>query len=321
MKYYKLLILLIFSCLTLGVAQAQNYPGKTVRLIVPFAAGGSTDIIARVLAQKLTAAWGQQVIVDNRSGGSTVIGTDIVAKAPPDGHTLLVTPAPFAIVPSLIKKLPYDPVKDFEPITLINTTPLVVVVHPGVPAKNIKELIALAKAKPGLMNFGSSGSGGSNHLAGELFNAMANVKIVHIPYKGNAPALADLVGGHVDIVFNGLTSALSFIKSGKLRALGMTSLKRSSVLPEVPTLDEQGLKGFQAVAWNGLAGPARMPKETVARIATEVARIMKSPELAEHLKREGSDPVGSTTAEFATFLHDEIAKWKKVIARAGITSL
>lgn len=321
MKYDKLLFLLIFSCLTAGAAQAQNYPGKTVRLVVPFAAGGSTDIIGRMLAQKLSAAWGQQVIVDNRPGGSTVIGTDIVAKAPPDGHTLLVTPAPFAIVPSLIKKLPYDPARDFEPITLINTTPLVVVVHPGVPAKNIRELIALAKAKPGLMNFGSSGSGGSNHLAGELFNAMADVKIVHIPYKGNAPALADLVGGHVDIVFNGLTSALSFIKSGKLRALGMTSLKRSAVLPEVPTLDEAGLKGFQAVAWNGLAGPARMPKETVARIAGEVARIMKSPELAEHLKREGSDPVGSTTAEFAAFLPAEIAKWKKVIARAGITSL
>ena len=319
MKNYKLLILLIF--LVSGVAQAQSYPSKTVRLIVPFAAGGSTDIIGRVLAQKLTEAWGQQVIVDNRTGGSTVIGTDIVAKSAPDGHTLLVTPAPFTIVPSLLKKLPYDPAKDFEPITLINTTPLVVVVNPGVPAKSIKELIALAKAKPGLMNFGSSGSGGSNHLAGELFNAMADVKIVHVPYKGNAPALSDLLGGHVDVVFNGLTSALPFIKSGKLRALGMTSLKRSAALPEMPTLDEQGLKGFQAVAWNGLTGPARTPKEAVAKAAAEVARIMKSPELAEHLKREGSDPVGSTTAEYAAFLTDEIAKWKKVIARAGITSL
>jgi tripartite-type tricarboxylate transporter receptor subunit TctC len=274
-----------------------------------------------VLAQKLTEAWGQQVIVDNRPGGSTVIGTDIVAKSAPDGHTLLVTPAPFTIVPSLLKKLPYDPAKDFEPITLINTTPLVVVVNPGVPAKNIRELTALAKSKPGLMNFGSSGSGGSNHLAGELFNAMANVKIIHVPYKGNAPALADLLGGHVDIVFNGLTSALPFIKSGKLRALGMTSLKRSTALPEMPTLDEQGLKGFQAVAWNGLTGPARMPKEAVTKATAEVARIMKSPELAEHLKREGSDPVGSSTAEYTVFLRDEIIKWKKVIERAGITSL
>ncbi len=321
MKNYKPLFLFIFLCSALSTAHAQNYPSKTVRLIVPFAAGGSTDIIGRVLAQKLTEAWGQQVIVDNRPGGSTVIGTDIVAKAAPDGHTLLVTPAPFTIVPSLLKKLPYDPAKDFEPITLINTTPLVVVVNPGVPAKNIKELIALAKAKPGLMNFGSSGSGGSNHLAGELFNAMADVKIVHVPYKGNAPALSDLLGGHVDIVFNGLTSALPFIKSGKLRALGMTSLNRSAALPEMPTLDEAGLKGFQAVAWNGLTGPARMPKEAVAKAATDVARIMKSAELAEHLKREGSDPVGSSTAEYTVFLRDEIAKWKKVIERAGITSL
>ncbi len=321
MKNYKPLFLFIFLCSALSTAHAQNYPSKTVRLIVPFAAGGSTDIIGRVLAQKLTEAWGQQVIVDNRPGGSTVIGTDIVAKAAPDGHTLLVTPAPFTIVPSLLKKLPYDPAKDFEPITLINTTPLVVVVNPGVPAKNIKELIAMAKAKPGLMNFGSSGSGGSNHLAGELFNAMADVKIVHVPYKGNAPALSDLLGGHVDIVFNGLTSALPFIKSGKLRALGMTSLNRSAALPEMPTLDEAGLKGFQAVAWNGLTGPARMPKEAVAKAATDVARIMKSAELAEHLKREGSDPVGSSTAEYTVFLRDEIAKWKKVIERAGITSL
>ena len=321
MKNHKSLILIIFLFFAAGAALAQGYPGKTVRLIVPFAAGGSTDIIGRVLAQKLTEAWGQQVIVDNRPGGSTVIGTDIVAKSAPDGHTLLVTPAPFTIVPSLLKKLPYDPAKDFEPITLINTTPLVVVVHPGVPAKNIKELIALARAKPGVMNFGSSGSGGSNHLAGELFNAMANVKIVHVPYKGNAPALSDLIGGHVDLVFNGLTSALPFIKAGKLRALGMTSLKRSAAMPELPTLDEQGLKGFQAVAWNGLTGPARTPKEVVAKAANEVARIMKLPELAEQLKREGSDPVGSTTAEYAAFLKDEIDKWKKVIARAGITSL
>ena len=321
MKNYNQLFVFIFLCSTLGAAQAQNYPSKTVRLIVPFAAGGSTDIMGRLVAQKLSEAWGQQVIVDNRPGGSTVIGTDIVAKSAPDGHTLLVTPAPFTIVPSLLKKLPYDPARDFTPITLINTTPLVVVVNPGVPAKNIKELIALAKAKPGVLNFGSSGSGGSNHLAGELFNAMAGVKIVHVPYKGNAPAMADLIGGHIDIVFNGLTSALQHIKSGKLRALAVTSLKRSAALPEMPTLDEQGLKGFQAVAWNGLTGPAGVPAAAVAKAAEDVAHIMKSPELAEFLKREGSDPVGSTTAEYTAFLTGEIAKWKKIIERAGIKSL
>lgn len=320
MNKYNSLFLLIFFSFSSAI-HAQGYPSKTVRLIVPFAAGGSTDIMGRLVAQKLSESWGQQVIVDNRPGGSTVIGTDIVAKSAPDGHTLLVTPAPFTIVPSLLKKLPYDPAKDFAPITLINTTPLVVIVHPGVPAKNIKELVALAKAKPGVLNFGSSGSGGSNHLAGELFNAMANVKISHVPYKGNGPAMIDLLGGHIDMAYNGLTSALQHIKTGKLRALGVTSLKRSAALPDMPTLDEQGLKGFQAVAWNGLTGPAGMPKAAVDRAASDVARLMKSPELAEFLKREGSDPVGSSTAEYTAFLTGEIAKWKKIIERAGIKSL
>ena len=304
-----------------SAVHAQTFPAKPVRLIVPFAAGGSTDIIARVLGQKLNEMWGQPVLVDNRAGGSTVIGTEIVAKAPPDGHTLLVTPAPFTIVPSLVPKLPYDPHKDFEPITLINTTPLVVVVHPGVPAKSIKELVALAKSKPGALNYGSSGSGGSNHLAGELFNAMAGVKMVHVPYKGNAPALTDLIGGHVDVVFNGLTSALPFIKSGKLRALGMTSLNRSATLPQVPTLDEAGLKGFQAVAWNGLTAPARTPKSVVDRINADVLKVVRAPELIEKLKLEGSDPVGSSVEQYAAFLRDEIGKWAKVIRFANIRGL
>jgi tripartite-type tricarboxylate transporter receptor subunit TctC len=315
----KYLFLLPFSLIA-GIVQAQNYPGKTVRLIVPFAAGGSTDVIARVLAPKLSEAWGQQVIVDNRPGGNTTIGTDIVAKSAPDGHTLLVTPAPFTVVPSVMTKLPYDPAKDFEPITLINTTPMGLVVHPGVPAKNLKELIALAKTRPGQMNFGSSGSGGVPHLSGELLNTMAGLKIIHVPYKGNAPALADLVGGHVDMAFNGLTSVMPFIKSGRLRVLGVTSIGRTAALPEVPTFDEQGLKGFQAVAWNGLSAPARTPKEAIARIQETSARIVKSPELAEQLKRDGSDPVGSTTAEFVAHLRDEVVKWKKVLDRAGIKS-
>ena len=305
---------------TLG-AQAQSYPVKPVRLVVPFAAGGSTDIIARTVGQKLNEMWGQPVVVDNRPGGSTVIGTDAVAKAPPDGHTLLITPAPFTIVPSLIAKLPYDPARDFEPVTLINTTPLVVVVHPGVPAKSIKELVALAKRKPGALNYGSSGSGGSNHLAGELFNAMAGVKMVHIPYKGNAPALADLVGGHVDVVFNGLTSAMPLIKSGRLRALAVTSLRRSAALSDMPTLDELGLKGFQAVAWNGLTAPARTPKDIVGKLNADVLKVVRSPELAERLKAEGSDPVGNSPDQYAAFLRDEIAKWRKVIRFAGIKGL
>lgn len=316
----RLLLLLTAAPLALPAA-AQSYPSKPVRLVVPFAAGGSTDIIARTLGQKLSETWGQSVVVDNRPGGSTVIGTEIVAKSPPDGYTLLVTPAPFAIVPSLASRLPYDPHTDFEPITLINTTPLVVVLNPGVPAKNVKELIALAKANPGKLNFGSSGSGGSNHLAGELFNAMAGVKMVHIPYKGNAPALNDLIGGHVDVVFNGLTSAIALIKSGKLRAVAVTSLNRASAMPELPTLDESGLKGFQAVACNGLTAPGRTPSGVVNKINADVVRLLKSPELVERLKADGSDPVGNSVQEYTNFLRDEIAKWKKVIALADIKGL
>jgi len=312
---------LLLCSFTLPAAFAQNYPTKAVRLVVPFSAGGSTDIVARTVGQKLSEAWGQSVVVDNRAGGSTVIGTDIVAKAPPDGYTLLVTPAPFTIVPSLTSKLPYNPHTDFEPIILINTTPLVLVVNPSVPAKSVKELIALARSHPGKLNFGSSGSGGSNHLAGELFNAMAGVKMVHIPYKGNAPALTDLVGGHVDLIFNGLTSAIALIKGGKLRALAVTSLNRSGALPDIPTIDETGLKGFQAVAWNGLNAPAHTPKEIVAKINADVVRVLKSPELIERLKAEGSDPVGNTPAQYATFLRDEIAKWQKVIRFANLRGL
>lgn len=315
-KYLFLLIFFIFP----GLTAAQQYPSKTVRLIVPFAAGGSTDVIARVLAPRLSEAWGQQVIVDNRPGGNTTIGTEIVAKAAPDGHTLLITPAPFTVVPTVMKKLPYDPARDFEPITLINTTPMGLVVHPGVPAKNVRELVALAKARPGKMNFASSGNGGVPHLSGELLNAMAGVKLMHVPYKGNAPALVDLVGGHVDMAFNGLTSVMPFIKSGRLRVLGVTSIGRTAALPEVLTLDEQGLKGFQAVAWNGITAPARTPKDVIAKIGDTAVRIVKSPELAEQLKRDGSDPVGSSTPEFVAHLRDEVAKWKKVLERAGITS-
>ena len=315
--------LTLLSCLLLvaATAQAQIYPSRVVRLVVPFAAGGSTDIVGRTVGQKLNEIWGQPVVVDNRPGGSTVIGTDVVAKSPPDGYTLLVTPAPFTIVPSLTAKLPYDPAKDFEPITLINTTPLVVVVHPGVPAASVKELIALAKRRPGALNYGSSGSGGSNHLAGELFNAMAGVKMVHIPYKGNAPALTDLIGGHVDVVFNGLTSAMPFIKSGKLRALAVTSLARAGALPDMPTLDELGLKGFQAVAWNGLTAPARTPKDVIGKINSDLLKVIRSPELVERLKAEGSDPVGNSPAEYSAFLRDEISKWAKVIKFAGVKGL
>lgn len=317
MQFRKALSLGVALLGAAGWAQAQNYPNRPVRFVVPFAAGGSTDIVARTLGAKLSEVLGQSFIVDNRPGGGTVIGTESVARSPADGYTLLVVPAPFTINPGLLPKLPYDPLNDFTPITLINTTPLVVVVNPSVPARDIKALIALAKAKPGMLNYGSSGTGGSNHLAGELFQAMAGVKMVHVPYKGNAPALTDLVGGHVDLVFNGLTSAYPLIKSGKLRPLAMTSMRRSQVLPDMPTLDESGLKGFEAVAWNGLAGPAKTPQEAVDRLSNAVRKVLTNPEMRERLRSEGSDPVGSTPAEFAKHLRDEIAKWARVIKLSG----
>lgn len=311
--------LIIFALAVSSVtASAQGYPNKAVRMVVPFPAGGSTDIVGRTVAQKLSELWNQPVVVENRPGGGTSIGTDTVAKAPADGYTLLVTPAPFTINPSLLAKLPYDALADFAPITLINTTPLVLVVNPGVPAKSVKELIALAKSKPGKLNYGSSTIGGSNHLAGELFNAMAGVRMVHIPYKGNAPALIDLVGGHIDLIFNGVTSALPLIKGGKLRALAVTSLQRSSALPDLPTLDEAAIKGFEAVAWNGLGAPAKTPREIIARINSDVIRIVHSPELKERLTAEGSDPVGNTPDQYAAFLRSEVEKWAKVIKLAGV---
>jgi tripartite-type tricarboxylate transporter receptor subunit TctC len=311
------LLAVALACVA-GTTCAQTYPTKAVRLVVPFLAGGSTDIVGRTVAQKLNEMWGQPVVVDNRPGGGTTIGTEVVARSAPDGYTLLVTPAPFTINPSLLAKIPYDALTDFAPITLINTTPLVMVVHPGVPAKTVKELIALAKANPGKLNFGSSGTGGSNHLAGELFDAMAGVKMVHIPYKGNAGALTDIVGGHLDVVYNGVTSAIALIRGGKLRVLAVTSRQRTAALPEVPTLDELGLKGFEAVAWNGLTAPAKTPREVILKINADVIKVVNLPELRERLKAEGSDPVGNSPEQFAAFLRTEVAKWAKVIKVAGV---
>jgi tripartite-type tricarboxylate transporter receptor subunit TctC len=297
---------------------AQTYPVRPVRLVVAYAPGGSNDILARALGAKLTEAWGQAIIVDNRPGGNTVIGTDYVAKAPADGYTLLITPPGFTINPSLMAKLPYDALRDFEPVALLNINPQALFVNPTVPAKSVKELIALAKARPGRMNYGSSGSGGANHLAGELFNSMAGVQIVHIPYKGNAPSLTALLGGEVDFAFNSLPSALPFARAGRLRVLGVTSRQRCEVLPEVPTLDEAGLKGYEAVAWAGLNAPAKTPKDVVTRINGAVAKVVNAPEFRERLKAEGSEPAVGTPEAYAAFLAEETAKWRKVIAFAGI---
>jgi tripartite-type tricarboxylate transporter receptor subunit TctC len=312
----------IFAVLALTAASAfaQNYPARPVRLVVAYAPGGSNDILARALAQKLGETWKQPVLVDNRPGGNTIIGTDLVAKAPPDGYTLLVTPPSFVINPGLVKKLPYDSLRDFTPVSLLNINPQVLVVNPSVPAKNVKELIALAKSKPGVLNYSSSGSGGANHLAGELLKSMAGLRIVHVPYKGNAPSLTALVSGEVDFAINSLPSALPLIRPGRLRAIAVTSRTRSSVLPELPTIEESGLRGYEAVAWTGLSAPAKTPRDIVERINGTVAATIATPEFRDRLRSEGSDPVGSTPEQFAAFLQSEIAKWQKIVSAAGVVA-
>jgi len=310
-------------CAGLALAAAQagaEYPERAVRLVVCYAPGGSNDIVARALAQRLTPAWGQTVIVDNRPGGNTIIGTDLVAKAPADGYTLLITPPSFTINPGLSAKLPYDALRDFAPVTLININPQLLLVNPRVPARSVKDLVALARSMSGRMNYSSSGSGGANHLAGELFKAMAGVQIVHIPYKGNAPSLTALAAGEVDMAFNSIPSALPLMRTAKVRALAVTGMQRSGALPDLPTLDESGLRGYEAVAWTGVNAPAGTPVAVVEKIASSMAAIIQSAEFRERLKADGSDPVGSTPEQYGRFVRAEIRKWRKVIASAHVTA-
>jgi len=302
-----------------GGAQAQTYPTKLVRMIVPFPAGGATDIVARLVAQKMSESFGQQVLVDNRGGAAGTIGSDLAAKAPPDGYTILVgTSSTHAIAQSLYSKLPYDSVKSFTPIVGLATSTITLSAHPSVPARNVKELIALAKAKPDVLSFASSGSGGVSHLVGEMFKAQAGIQMLHVPYKGDAPALADLVGGQVSLEFGTAVAFLPYIQSGKLKALAVTSLKRSPVLPDVPTVSESGLKGFEALQWYGLFAPAGTPAAIVSRLNTETLRIVQTPELKERLAKLASEPLVGTPEQFSAFQKAEIAKWAKVVKAAGV---
>jgi tripartite-type tricarboxylate transporter receptor subunit TctC len=301
-----------------ATATAQSYPTKPVRIIVPYAAGGNTDFTARSIADKLTPVFKQQVIVDNRPGGATNIGTEAVAKAAPDGYTLLMGGASNAINMSLFAKLPYDTLRDFEPITLCVQGANVLALHPSVPAKNVKELIAFAKTRPGKLNYGSSGLGSSNQMAGELFKLMANVNIVHVPYKGNAPALTDLLGGHVEMIFSGVPALVPHIESGRIRAIAIGSLKRFPALPKVPTFDESGLKGYEATTWFGLLAPAKTPREIITRLNAEVGKAIQSPDIQQRFTNEGLEPMGGSAESFAKFIRAEIDKYAKVIKAAGI---
>jgi tripartite-type tricarboxylate transporter receptor subunit TctC len=299
-------------------AASQNYPTRPVRVIVPFAAGGNTDLTARWIGVKLADVFGQQVVVENRPGGATNIGSELVAKAPPDGYTMLMGGATNAINMSTQAKPPYDTVRDFAPVILCVKGANVLTTHPSLPAKNLKELIALAKARPGQLNFASSGLGSSNQMAGELFKVMANVNIVHVPYKGNAPALTDTLAGNVEMMFSGVPVLIPHIQSGRLRAIAIGSLKRFTAIPEVPTFDESGLKGYEATTWFGLMAPIKTPKEIVARWNTEVGKILASPDLKGRFLNEGLEAMGGTQDEFARFIRVEIDKYARLVKAAGM---
>ena len=297
---------------------APDYPARPIRLIVPFAPGGGTDITARTIAQKLTERWGQQVIADNRPGANGTIGADLIAKAAPDGYTFGMISSSHSVNPSLMKKLTYDLVQDLAPITQATSQPYALVVHPSLPARSMKELIALARARPGALNYGSSGTGGLSHLSGALLGSLAKVNIVHVPYKGGNPAMIDVIAGQIQMLYSTLLQAQSHIKSGKLRALGVTTAQRSPAAPQLPTMQEAGIAGYEVAGWYGVVAPAKMPPAIVTRLSQEIARILQAPEVRDRMSADGSEPVGSTPEQFGAHIKSEVAKWRKLIQEAGI---
>ncbi len=309
------------SCVSLliaaGCVHAQVYPVKPVRIVVPLAPGGSTDVLARLVASKLSEQWGQQVVVDNRAGGGTVIGAEHVARSAPDGYTLLMVTSAFAVNFSLLQKVPYK-FSDFAALSNVAQTPNVLAVHPSVPARTLKELIALLRARPGQMTYSSGGIGGSTHLAGELFKVLSNVDMVHVPYKGGSPAVADLVSGQVTMTFGNLTTVLPFAKAGRVRALAVTSSKRSPALPDVPTMGEAGVPGFEAATWNGLLAPAATPKDIVAKLNADIVKVLNMPDTREKLAANALEPIGDSPEAFAAHIAGEIARWEKVVKAARL---
>lgn len=305
--------------LTMATVQAQNYPNKPIRLIVPFPPGGGNDVIARLIAQKLSDRFGQQVVVDNKAGANGIVGLQALMQSPADGYTLAVAAAgPMAVNPSLYDKLPYDPTKDFSPITNLVNYPLLLVVHPSVPVKTTLDLVNLAKAKPQQLFFASPGSGNSGHLAGELFNTMAHVQTVHVPYKGQGPALADLLTGQVQMLYSSIPSVLPQVRSGQLNALAVGSAKRLPSLPDIPTIAESGVPGYEAYSWVGIVAPAKTPKAIVTRLNQEIVDILKQKDVAEKLNQQGALPVGDTPEQFAAYIKTEIDKWGAVVRAANI---
>ena len=309
-----LALMLALVATALRPVAAQSYPAKPIRFIVPFPPGGGNDLIARELSQHLTESLGQPVVVDNRPGASTLIGAEAAAKASPDGYTLFMgNNSTLTINPHLYKKLPYDAVRDFAPLSLLASAPFVLLAHPSVPAQSVKELIALARLRPGQLNFGSSGLGIATHLAGEMFKLMARVDIVHIPYKGAAPALTDLIGGQIELLFNNVISAMPHVRSGRLRALAVTSKTRSHALPQVPAVAEAGLPDYEASVWYAVLAPARTPAPVLTRLHGEFVKALQHPRVQERLASDGASIVGSTPEVLARTIEADLARWGKVI--------
>jgi tripartite-type tricarboxylate transporter receptor subunit TctC len=307
----------LFTVAHVGSAAAQAYPTKAVRIIVPFPAGGPTDVLARLISPKLSQAWGQSVVIDNRAGANQVLGSELAAKAAPDGYTLLILSGGAAINVSLYAKLPYDTLRDFTQITLIAAGPNLAVVHPGVPVNSVSELITYARSKPGLLLYGSSGSGSPSNLATELFKTMAKVDLIHVPYKGMAPAITDLLGGHLQVAFPTISAAITHARVGRLRALGVTTATRSPAAPELPTIAEAALPGYEASNWYGIAAPAKTPPAVISKIHGDIVAAVAAPDVRDAMLNQGMNPTTNTPREFDTYLRSEIAKWAKVVKVSG----
>jgi tripartite-type tricarboxylate transporter receptor subunit TctC len=308
---------LALTTLTSG-ALAESYPDKIIRFVVPYPPGGASDVTARIIGQKLTEAWGQQVVVDNHPGANGNIAAELVARAPADGYTMLMgNVGPNAISAGLYPNLTYNVVTSFAPVTLTTTVPIVLLVNPSLPVKNVKELIAYAKANPNKLNFASAGNGSSNHLTGELFKSTTGIDIVHVPYKGDAPALTDVMGGQVSMMFTTVVAAMPHIKSGKLRALAVASAKRTASMPDLPTIAESGVPGFDSSSWGGILFPAGTPKEIIAKMHDAVVKILAMPDVKERLSSLGAVAVGNTPEEFGSYIKSETVKWSKVIKTSG----
>lgn len=311
-------IVLISALAFNGLVNAQTYPSRPIRIIDAYAPGGSSDIMARTIGQRMSERWGQQVVVDNRPGGNAVIGTDMAAKAPADGYTLLMFTSTLTVQPSLYKNLPYNLRTDFAPVTLVSAASNVLLVNPAAPAATLKEFIALAKARPGKLTYGSGGTGTGTHMAMELLRSMVDLQMTHVPYKGIVPALTDIMGGHIDCAFAPMPPAIPHIKSGRLKALAVSTSRRSAAMPDIPTMAEAGVPGYDATNAVGILAPAKTARQTVARLNGEIVRILGMREVRERLSSLGTDPAGGTPEEFRTFIESEIEKWARVVKSSGM---